>query len=79
MDNDILSVGNIARHACGFESVGLAKAKALKTALERSNPNVACAVRDEDANVMLDNPLALDLFNVVFATAADAPLELHKG
>ena len=77
VDNDILSVGNIARHACGFESVGLAKAKALKTALERSNPNVACAARDEDANVMLGNPLALDLFNVVFVTAADAPLELH--
>lgn len=77
VDNDILSVGNIARHACGFESVGLAKAKALKTVLERSNPNVACAARDEDANVMLGNPLALDLFNVVFVTAADAPLELH--
>lgn len=77
VDNDVLSVGNIARHACGFESVGLAKAKALKTALERSNPNVACAARDEDANVMLGNPLALELFNVVFVTAADAPLELH--
>ena len=77
VDNDILSVGNIARHACGFESVGLAKAKALKTALERSNPNVACAARDEDANAMFGNPLALDLFNVVFVTAADAPLELH--
>lgn len=77
VDNDILSVGNIARHACGFESVGLAKAKALKTALERSNPNVACKARDEDANKMLGNPLALDLFDVVFVTAADAPLELH--
>lgn len=77
VDNDRLSVGNIARHVCGFENIGHPKVKALKTALERGNPNIACEARDEDANALLANPLALVRFRVAFVTAADAPLELH--
>ena len=77
VDNDYLSIDNIARHACGFESVGLPKTNAIKTALEQSNPNITCEARREDANIILDDSLALNRFCAAFVTAADAPLELH--
>lgn len=78
IDNDMVSVENIARHACGFEHVGQNKAQAMKTLLERSNPNIECAAIASDANAVLDDsPDKLNGCQGLFITAADAPLEYH--
>lgn len=76
VDKDILSVDNIARHTCGYESVGLKKVEALKRKIEGHNPNCVCKTYDVDAMELLEgNRNVLDEADCIFITAADYPLE----
>ena len=78
IDNDVFETGNVARHVCGFESIGANKADALKRHLEAANPNVTCAAHKGDANVLLESKHGIfEEASAVFSTAADPPLEYH--
>lgn len=76
VDNDVVGIENIARHTCGFESVGQKKVNALKRRIESHNPNCVCRTVDMDALKLLElRGLFLKNADMVFVTAADAPLE----
>lgn len=78
IDQEILTVENIARHVCGFKDVGEKKARALKVLLEESNPNIECKAICSDANAVLENePTEFGRCRAIFITAADVPLEYH--
>lgn len=76
VDKDSLTVDNIARHTCGYESVGLKKVEALKRKIEGHNPNCVCKPLDADAiGLLKDSCSLLDDVDCVFITAAEFPLE----
>lgn len=78
IDDEILGVENVARHACGFSYIGENKAQAMKKLLERDNPNVRCTSFVDDANLIIDDsPQLLNNSQTVFVTAADSPIEYH--
>ncbi len=76
VDYDNISVENIARHTCGFESVGQKKTDALKRRIEGHNPNCVCkALHKDGLKLALSYDFFLKNVDMVFITAADAPLE----
>ena len=76
VDKDTLSVDNIARHTCGYESVGLKKVEALKRKIEGHNPNCVCKTYDVDAMELLEgNNDLFEKVDCIFVTAAEYPLE----
>lgn len=78
LDRELLELENIARHICGFGSIGKMKVDAIKTLLEESNPNIECTAIGSDANSALDsNPRKIADTDFIFITAADYPLENH--
>ena len=77
VDNEYLEVGNVARHACGFESVGTSKVESVKRMLESANPNVTCTAHNEDANNLIEVSQGALGEAAVFVTVADPPLEFH--
>lgn len=78
VDNDSLRVENIARHLCGFKSVGLPKVQAIKNTLLFNNPNINCQIFDENVHCMLENQINdLKDAKITISTAASAPVEKH--
>ena len=78
IDKDWLADENIARHVCGFSSVGKKKTEAVKKLIESHNPNCVCKTETTDANVYLEaSPQKMNEYDVIFITAADGPLEYH--
>lgn len=78
IDNDRLGAENVARHVCGFESVGMEKSSAVKRLLESGNPNVVCAAHHGDANTIVEErPVVFAGASAAFVTVADMPTEYH--
>lgn len=76
VDKDILTVDNIARHTCGYESVGSKKVEALKRKMEGHNPNCVCKAFAADAMEFLTgNASLLNETDCIFMTTAEYPLE----
>jgi len=78
VDNDTLSVENIARHYCGYEYIGKKKATALKEKLCKHNPNITSEVYEENGLLFLQNHVAvLNSCDLIFIATANLALE-HK-
>ncbi|BBG62978.1 ThiF family adenylyltransferase [Phascolarctobacterium faecium] len=78
VDNEKLSVENIARHYCGYEDVGRSKVVSIKTKLIKHNPNVECNCFEKDGNVFIEefNNEMMDS-DIIFLATASTPLEYH--
>ena len=78
VDNDYIDAENVARHVCGFESVGMEKSSALKRLLESGNPNVTCTEYHGDVNAIVEErPVTFAGASAIFVTVADMPTEYH--
>lgn len=78
VDNQLLEIGNIARHLCGFSDIGKPKVSAVRDRLVSDNPNIVCATFSENAHTMLEkSPESLNSADCVFVTAGAYPLERH--
>ena len=78
IDKESISEDNIARHVCGFDSIGKKKVIALKHELLFHNPNIEFQVYEKSANSLLEKELEfLNNTDIIICTAADAPLEKH--
>ncbi len=76
VDNEKLSIENIARHYCGYEYVGMNKASAISAKLRKHNPNIRSEVYNENGLTFIDSHT--DLLNncdVIFIATASTPLE----
>lgn len=78
IDNDSLSLDNIARHTCGFQHIGLYKADAVKDVLVKHNPHIICESIHENANIIIENKLdVLNSCDFIISTTASSTLEYH--
>ena len=78
VDNQKLSVENIARHLCGFSEIGETKVEAIKRRIVADNPNIRCDALYKNANTLIDNhPEEISASDYVFVTAGIYPLEAH--
>jgi len=78
VDKERLLEENIARHICGFESIGVKKTVAIKNALLLHNPNIECEIHYGSANKLLENePSFFNSTDIIICTAANASLEKH--
>ena len=76
IDTDTLLPENIARHYCGYESIGLKKVDAIKLKLARENPNVICDCFTIDGYDYLNHQLKnINRMRYMFLAVADYPLE----
>ncbi len=78
IDNQTLSVENIARHLCGFSDIGEPKVEAIRRRIIADNPNVRCDVHYVNANTIIDShPEEITASDYVFVTSGVYPLEAH--
>lgn len=78
VDNESLSVDNIARHLCGYDMVGLPKTFAVKWRLEKNNPNICCTEYTENAYSAIKAHLSeINQYEALFVAVGDLPLEAY--
>ena len=78
VDNESLSVDNIARHLCGYDMVGLPKTFAVKWRLEKNNPNICCTEYTENAYSAIKAHLnEINQYEALFVAVGDLPLEAY--
>lgn len=78
IDNEILTVDNIARHICGFQHIGMTKTEAVKDIISAHNPNIICDLKQENANKVLEKHIELfELCDLIISTTASSTLEYH--
>lgn len=78
IDNDIISIDNIARHTCGFQYIGVPKTEAVRDNITKHNPNIICDVNNDNANLILEHSIDLIAYkDLIISTTANAPLEYH--
>ena len=76
VDDEKLSIDNIARHVCGYNSVGISKAHALKWYLEAGNPNVTCEALYKNAfDVVQRCAPQINDCDALFLSVGELPLE----
>ena len=75
-DNDKLSAENIARHFCGYESIGKSKVFAISDRLRKHNPNISTELFDENGITFIDSHEdKLNDCDCIFVATAYPPLE----
>lgn len=78
IDNQILSVDNVARHYCGFEYVDCNKADAVADKLHRHNPNIVCESFKNNVHDFLNDSFdRLNKTDVVFVAIGNVSSEKH--
>lgn len=76
VDNESLSIDNIARHLCGYDMVSLPKTFAVKWRLEKNNPNICCTEYTENAYSAIEAHLnEINQYEALFVAVGDLPLE----
>lgn len=76
VDNEKLSAENIARHYCGYEYLGTAKASAISSKLRKHNPNICVEVYNENGLSFIEDHLdVLNACDIIIVATASVPLE----
>lgn len=76
VDNERLSVENIARHYCGYEYLGIAKVSAISSKLRKHNPNVNIKTYNENGISFIEKHLdKLNEYDIIIVATASVPLE----
>lgn len=76
VDNDILSVDNIARHYAGFFWVDHLKTHAIKCEMQLHNPNIICETYDENAfRFFEEHSEIINKKDLLIVAVASSPVE----
>lgn len=75
-DNDKLTAENIARHFCGYDSIGKSKISAISDQLTKHNPNISTTLFNEDGILFVDShEIILNDCDFIIVATAYTPLE----
>lgn len=78
VDNDSLTVENIARHYCGYGYVGMKKTHAVERKLCFHNPNIQIKSLCKNIHEVMDNELEeLNNNDIIVVSVANMPVEHH--
>lgn len=78
LDNQLLTSENIARHYCGYTSIGLKKVTAVSKTMMEHNPNIICDCYGDDVHVFLEDRIhKLDKKDLIVVAVGNIAVEHH--
>lgn len=78
IDNEQLTIENIARHYCGYSFVGWSKTKSIQFKLTSHNPNIRCQCLNDDIhNILEKKDTRLNDYDLIVVAVANLSVENH--